>query len=165
MLFVVMEQIAISLKSLTVMMLFCQRWVEFKMGKKHSFCSDQSVMIKCLWSEIMTNYIINQEESAELLISAVSLQVPRRKLKSCWEATPVLVVKLIWNTIKSTVKSTLESAIEIECLHLCFSGISILIKFDDAQNYKRVSTHLKACQSDLKLICTLNQAPFNHNSI
>ena len=33
MLFVVMEQIAISLKSLTVMMLFCQQWVEFKMGK------------------------------------------------------------------------------------------------------------------------------------
>lgn len=41
--------------------------VEIKMGKD-SFCTDQSVMIKCLWSEIMTNYIINREESVELLI-------------------------------------------------------------------------------------------------
>jgi hypothetical protein len=42
-------------------------------------------MIKRLWSEIMTNYIIKQEESVELLIPTFSLQILRRELESCLE--------------------------------------------------------------------------------
>jgi hypothetical protein len=39
-------------------------------------------MIKCLWSEIMTNYTFNEEESVESLIPAFSMRILRNKLKS-----------------------------------------------------------------------------------
>lgn len=47
--------------------------------EKPSAVSDQSVLIKCSWSEIMTNYIINREESRWIADSFSHLGISREK--------------------------------------------------------------------------------------